>query len=177
MDLFIVDSGNGGSGQVLTQAAKLRFLLDVSIVIVDQMICVTVDVEDFVTEMEGLKGFGIASPEELRKQLENHVVTIDTLHNENRLAVECHENEKKVLKESVARAYLDELTFDSRFTWIAIFNLPCVIDQYLGKMVTRRRINFTVDNSEPSLTGQRIGFSVSSCSLVSEKYGKLASSI
>ncbi|CAL9006882.1 unnamed protein product [Prunus brigantina] len=91
------------------------------------MICMTVDVTCSCMVLYLLM--------ELRKQLENQVVTIDTLHNENRLAVEHHEN------------------------------------------VTRRRINFTVDNSEPSPMGQRIGLSVSSCSLVSEKYGKLASSI
>ncbi|CAB4269749.1 unnamed protein product [Prunus armeniaca] len=152
--------------------------------------------------MEGLKGFGIASPEgpisldeliddiyrscylELRKQLENHVVTIDTLHDENRLAVECHENEKKVLKESVARAYLDELNFNERLngTKLSCSEANEIANRVntsfnLAVLVTRRRINFTVDNSEPSPTGQRIGFSVSSCSLVSEKYGKLASSI
>ncbi|PQQ06894.1 uncharacterized protein Pyn_40783 [Prunus yedoensis var. nudiflora] len=78
--------------------------------------------EDFVSETKRLKGIGIGAPRvlyllmifevstELRKQLETQVVTIDTLRNENRLAVECHENEKKELKESVARPYLDQLS-------------------------------------------------------------------
>ncbi|KAL6290057.1 hypothetical protein ACE6H2_007567 [Prunus campanulata] len=35
MNIFIVVSGYGGSGHALTQAANLRFLLDVSIVIVN----------------------------------------------------------------------------------------------------------------------------------------------
>ncbi|CAL9006916.1 unnamed protein product [Prunus brigantina] len=82
--------------------------------------------EDFVSDTKRLKGIGIGAPEgpislddfrslqrsntELRKQLETQVVTIDTLRNENRLAVERHENEKKELKESVARPYLDQLS-------------------------------------------------------------------
>ncbi|MED6181802.1 hypothetical protein PIB30_022688 [Stylosanthes scabra] len=70
-------------------------------------------------------GLGIGAPEgpislddfrslqrsntELRKQLENQVVLIDTLRNENRAAVELHENELKSVKESVAKGYLDQL--------------------------------------------------------------------
>ncbi|GFY92436.1 SMAD/FHA domain-containing protein [Actinidia rufa] len=46
---------------------------------------------------------------ELRKQLENQVVTIDSLRNENRAAVEHHENEMKDLKELVSKSYLDQL--------------------------------------------------------------------
>ncbi|MED6184554.1 hypothetical protein PIB30_048450 [Stylosanthes scabra] len=81
--------------------------------------------EEFVSENKRLKGLGIGAPEgpislddfrslqrsntELRKQLENKVVLIDTLRNENRAAVELHENELKSVKESVAKGYLDQL--------------------------------------------------------------------
>ncbi|KAL1331402.1 uncharacterized protein [Arachis hypogaea] len=81
--------------------------------------------EEFVSENKRLKGLGIGAPEgpislddfrslqrsntELRKQLENQVVLIDTLRNENRAAVELHENELKSVKESVAKGYLDQL--------------------------------------------------------------------
>ncbi|XP_059458195.1 uncharacterized protein LOC132187779 isoform X2 [Corylus avellana] len=81
--------------------------------------------EEFVTENKRLKGIGIGAPEgpislddfrslqrsntELRKQLENQVLTIDTLHNENRASVQRHENEMKELKESVTKSYLDQL--------------------------------------------------------------------
>lgn len=81
--------------------------------------------DEFVGENKRLKGIGIGAPEgpislddfrslqrsntELRKQLESQVITIDKLRSENRLAVEHHENEKKKLKESVAKPYLDQL--------------------------------------------------------------------
>ncbi|XP_050386769.1 uncharacterized protein LOC126803064 isoform X2 [Argentina anserina] len=81
--------------------------------------------DEFVGENKRLKGIGIGAPEgpislddfrslqrsntELRKQLENQVITIDRLRSDNRLAVECHENEKRELKESVGKPYLDQL--------------------------------------------------------------------
>ncbi|QCE12192.1 lamin-like protein isoform X2 [Vigna unguiculata] len=81
--------------------------------------------EDFISENKRLKGLGIGAPEgpislddfrslqrsntELRKQLENQVVTIDTLRSDNRAAVERHESELKSVKESVAKCYLDQL--------------------------------------------------------------------
>ncbi|KAG2404433.1 uncharacterized protein HKW66_Vig0113550 [Vigna angularis] len=108
--------------------------------------------EDFISENKRLKGLGIGAPEgpislddfrslqrsntELRKQLENQVVTIDTLRSDNRTAVERHESsvylyegqwagqthllepeetqepaleEIKSVKESVAKCYLDQL--------------------------------------------------------------------
>ncbi|KAK3036116.1 hypothetical protein RJ639_031697, partial [Escallonia herrerae] len=46
---------------------------------------------------------------ELRKQLENQVSTTDRLCNENRAAIERHEIEKKDLKESISKSYLDQL--------------------------------------------------------------------
>ncbi|KAK7294950.1 hypothetical protein RJT34_17850 [Clitoria ternatea] len=81
--------------------------------------------EDVVSESKRLKGLGIGAPEgpislddfrslqrsnmELRKQLENQMVTIDTLRSDNRAAVEHHESELKSVKESVAKSYLDQL--------------------------------------------------------------------
>nr|KJB41132.1 hypothetical protein B456_007G092200 [Gossypium raimondii] len=65
--------------------------------------------DELTCENKRLKGIGIGAPEgpislddfrslqrsnrELRKQLEDQVLTIDTLHNENRATVERHENE------------------------------------------------------------------------------------
>ncbi|XP_020996482.1 uncharacterized protein LOC107485447 [Arachis duranensis] len=76
-------------------------------------------------ESKRLKGLGIGAPEgpislddfrslqrsntELRKQLENQVVLIDTLHNDNRVAVDRHESELQSAKKSVAKCYLDQL--------------------------------------------------------------------
>lgn len=81
--------------------------------------------EEFTPESKRFKGIGIGAPEgpvslddfrslqrsntELRKQLENHVLTIDSLRNENREALERHENEMKDLRESISKSYLDQL--------------------------------------------------------------------
>ncbi|KAF9668856.1 hypothetical protein SADUNF_Sadunf14G0046800 [Salix dunnii] len=81
--------------------------------------------EDIVTENKRMKGIGIGAPEgpislddfrilqrsnkELRKQLENQVLTIDTLRSEHQNTVDHHENEIKELKESVAKLYLDHI--------------------------------------------------------------------
>ncbi|XLU99269.1 hypothetical protein S245_013609 [Arachis hypogaea] len=76
-------------------------------------------------ESKRLKGLGIGAPEgpislddfrslqrsntELRKQLENQVVLIDTLRNDNRVAADRHQSELRSAKESVAKCYLDQL--------------------------------------------------------------------
>ncbi|XP_021748143.1 putative protein tag-278 isoform X1 [Chenopodium quinoa] len=81
--------------------------------------------EEFGPETKRLKGIGIGATEgpvslddfrslqrsntDLRKQLENHVLTIDALRNENREVLERHQNEMKVLKESVSKSYNDQL--------------------------------------------------------------------
>ncbi|KAF1868294.1 hypothetical protein Lal_00000687 [Lupinus albus] len=81
--------------------------------------------EEFVFENKRLKGLGIGAPEgpislddfrslqrsntELRKQLENQVVLIDTLRNENRAASELHENELKSVKEATEKCYFDQV--------------------------------------------------------------------
>ncbi|XP_049408214.1 uncharacterized protein LOC125871616 isoform X2 [Solanum stenotomum] len=81
--------------------------------------------EEFGSESKRLKGIGIGTSEgpislddfrsmqrsntELRKQLESHVATIDSLRNENRAVVDHHEKEMKELKESVSQSYLEQL--------------------------------------------------------------------
>ncbi|XP_021858951.1 uncharacterized protein [Spinacia oleracea] len=81
--------------------------------------------EEFGPETKRLKGIGIGAPEgpvslddfrrlqrsntDLRKQLENHVLTINELQNENREVLERHQNEMKELRESVSKSYNDQL--------------------------------------------------------------------
>ncbi|XLU54410.1 hypothetical protein S245_049058, partial [Arachis hypogaea] len=83
------------------------------------------DHEGCASESKRLKGLGIGAPEgpislddfrslqrsntELRKQLENQVVLIDTLRNDNRVAADRHESELQSAKKSVAKCYLDQL--------------------------------------------------------------------
>ncbi|XP_007052024.2 PREDICTED: CAP-Gly domain-containing linker protein 1 isoform X1 [Theobroma cacao] len=87
--------------------------------------CAKRKAEELACENKRLKGIGIGAPEgplslddfrslqrsnrELRRQLEDQVLTIDTLRNENRATVERHENAIKEIKESVANSYLDQL--------------------------------------------------------------------
>ncbi|XP_010544663.1 PREDICTED: myosin-11 isoform X2 [Tarenaya hassleriana] len=82
--------------------------------------------EDFACESKRPKGIGIGGPDgpislddfkslqrsntDLRKQLEVHVLTIDTLRSESRAIVEHHENEIKEIKETVAKSFQDELS-------------------------------------------------------------------
>ncbi|KAK4267752.1 hypothetical protein QN277_024492 [Acacia crassicarpa] len=81
--------------------------------------------EEFASENKRLKGLGIGAPEgpislddfrslqrsntELRKQLEDQLVLIETLRNENRAAFEQHGSELKSVKDSVEKSYLDQL--------------------------------------------------------------------
>ncbi|XP_009757516.1 uncharacterized protein [Nicotiana sylvestris] len=81
--------------------------------------------EEYGSESKRFKGIGIGTSEgpislddfrslqrsntELRKQLESHVATIDSLRTENRAAVDRHEMEMKELRESVSKPYLEEL--------------------------------------------------------------------
>ncbi|XP_021756236.1 putative protein tag-278 isoform X2 [Chenopodium quinoa] len=81
--------------------------------------------EEFGPETKRLKGIGIGATEgpvslddfrslqrsntDLRKQLEDHVLTIDALRNENREVLERHQNEMKDLKVSVSKSYDDQL--------------------------------------------------------------------
>ncbi|XP_043716476.1 myosin-11 isoform X2 [Telopea speciosissima] len=81
--------------------------------------------EEFGCESKRLKGIGIGAPEgpislddvrslqrsnmELRKQLESHVLTVETMRKENRAVLTQHENEMKELKESVSQSFLDQI--------------------------------------------------------------------
>ncbi|GAA0146451.1 hypothetical protein LIER_06400 [Lithospermum erythrorhizon] len=81
--------------------------------------------DDIGSENKRLKGIGIGSSEgpislndfrslqrsntELRKQLENQVVTIESLRSETHAVIERRETELKDLKESVSKIYLDQL--------------------------------------------------------------------
>ncbi|KAG4115450.1 hypothetical protein ERO13_D12G105400v2 [Gossypium hirsutum] len=87
--------------------------------------CAKRKADELNCENKRQKGLGIGAPEgpislddfrslqrsnkELRKQLEDQVLAIDKLRNENRATVECHENEIKEIKESVANSYLDQI--------------------------------------------------------------------
>ncbi|XP_009379272.2 myosin-10 isoform X1 [Pyrus x bretschneideri] len=128
--------------------------------------------EDFVTDNKRVKGIGIGSSDgpislddfrslqrsntELRKQLENQVVTIDTLRNETRLAVECHENEKKELRESVARPYLDQLS-----------ELQCGLEIKQKELAEANRIYAETKHAIEDLN-ERLSASVQSCSEANE---------
>ncbi|KAK8268841.1 hypothetical protein V6Z12_D11G092400 [Gossypium hirsutum] len=76
--------------------------------------CAKRKADELTCENKRLKGIGIGAPEgpislddfrslqrsnrELRKLLEDQVLTIDTLHNENRATVERHENQKELVE-------------------------------------------------------------------------------
>ncbi|KAK9103535.1 hypothetical protein Sjap_020789 [Stephania japonica] len=81
--------------------------------------------QEFVSENKRLKGIGIGAPEgpislddvrslqrsntDLRKQLESHADTIQTMQDKRRSADALHENEMKLLKETISRSYHDEI--------------------------------------------------------------------
>ncbi|XP_024010875.1 uncharacterized protein LOC18015717 isoform X2 [Eutrema salsugineum] len=81
--------------------------------------------EDITCEIKRSKGIGIGGPDgpislddfkslqrsntELRKQLEAQVLTVDTLRNESRAIVEHHESEIKLIKESTAKSFQNQL--------------------------------------------------------------------
>ncbi|KAL0428996.1 UNVERIFIED_CONTAM: hypothetical protein Sradi_0525600 [Sesamum radiatum] len=73
--------------------------------------------EEYGAENKRLKGIGIGasdgpiSLDDFRSlQRSNMVVTIESLRSENRAAIEKHETERRELKESVSKAYLDQLS-------------------------------------------------------------------
>ncbi|KAL9252393.1 hypothetical protein AKJ16_DCAP00625 [Drosera capensis] len=81
--------------------------------------------EEYASESKRSKGIGIGASEgpislddfrslqrsntELRKQLEDQVLTIEALRDENRAAVNRHDSEKKGLKELISNSYLNQL--------------------------------------------------------------------
>ncbi|KAK9143666.1 hypothetical protein Syun_013066 [Stephania yunnanensis] len=96
--------------------------------------------EEFVSENKRLKGIGIGAPEgpislddvrslqrsntDLRKQLESHVVTIQTMQDERRSADALHENEVKLLKETISQSY-----------HVEIKDLRCMLDEKQKELV------------------------------------------
>ncbi|CAN1332451.1 E3 ubiquitin-protein ligase CHFR [Linum perenne] len=81
--------------------------------------------EEVLGENKRMKGLGIGGPDgpislddfkslqrsnvELRKQVEGHVLTIDSLQKELRATIERQENEMKEVTESAAKPYIDQL--------------------------------------------------------------------
>ncbi|KAH9316932.1 hypothetical protein KI387_018701, partial [Taxus chinensis] len=81
--------------------------------------------EDFVGSGKRIKGLGIGGPEgpvslddvrrlqrsneDLRQQLEAHVLTIEKLHNEARATAAQHDTELKELQESISASFLEQI--------------------------------------------------------------------
>ncbi|KAA3475345.1 sporulation-specific protein 15 isoform X1 [Gossypium australe] len=123
--------------------------------------------DELTCENKRLKGIGIGAPEgpislddfrslqrsnrELRKQLEDQVLTIDTLRNENRATVERHENEIKEVKESVATSYLDQIK-----------ELQILLDGKQKELVEVNRISAEQKHAIEDLN-ERLSASLQSC--------------
>ncbi|KAG6435685.1 hypothetical protein SASPL_100560 [Salvia splendens] len=87
--------------------------------------------EEYCAEYKRLKGIGIGASDgplslddfrslqrsnmELRKQLEDQVATIESLHSESRAATEKHETEMKELNESVSKSFQDQFSQLNQF--------------------------------------------------------------
>ncbi|KAK8565887.1 hypothetical protein V6N13_020962 [Hibiscus sabdariffa] len=124
-------------------------------------------------ENKRVKGIGIGAPEgpislddfrslqrsnrELRKQLEDQVLTIDTLRNENRTTVEHHENAIKEIKESVAKSYLDQLK-----------ELQILLDVKQKDIVEVNRISAEQKHTIEDLS-ERLSTSMLSCTEANER--------
>lgn len=93
---------------------------------------------------------------ELRKQLEDHVTAIDSLRSENREAIERNETEKKDLKESVSKSYLDQLK-----------ELNHVLEKYKKDIVEISRISAEQKHAMEDLN-VRLGASMQSCTEANE---------
>ncbi|XWS77176.1 hypothetical protein CRYUN_Cryun01aG0239100 [Craigia yunnanensis] len=129
--------------------------------------------DEVACENKRLKGIGIGAPEgpislddfrslqrsnrELRKQLEDQVLTIDTLRNENRATVECHENAIKEIKESVANSYLDQLK-----------ELKILLDVKQKELVEVNRISAEQKHAIEDLN-ERLSASMQSCTEANER--------
>ncbi|KAM7472121.1 hypothetical protein LguiA_010304 [Lonicera macranthoides] len=139
--------------------------------------------EEFVYESKRLRGIGIGASEgplslddfrslqrsntELRKQLENHVATIESLRSENRAAIEHHEinlkkakhqanEEKKDLKESVSNSYIDQLK-----------ELNNLLEYKQKELAEVNRISAEQKHALEDLD-ERLGASVQSCTEANE---------
>ncbi|MBA0685851.1 hypothetical protein Goari_013492 [Gossypium aridum] len=137
--------------------------------------------DELTCENKRLKGIGIGAPEgpislddfrslqrsnrELRKQLEDQVLTIDTLHNENRATVERHENEIKEVKESVATSYLDQIK-----------ELQILLDGKQKELVEVNRISAEQKHAIEDLS-ERLSASLQSCTEANERMKSQKASI
>ncbi|TYI54691.1 hypothetical protein E1A91_D11G092800v1 [Gossypium mustelinum] len=137
--------------------------------------------DELTCENKRLKGIGIGAPEgpislddfrslqrsnrELRKLLEDQVLTIDTLHNENRATVERHENEIKEVKESVATSYLDQIK-----------ELQILLDGKQKELVEVNRISAEQKHAIEDLN-ERLSASLQSCTEANERMKSQKASI
>ncbi|TYG93231.1 hypothetical protein ES288_A11G094100v1 [Gossypium darwinii] len=137
--------------------------------------------DELTCENKRLKGIGIGAPEgpislddfrslqrsnrELRKQLEDQVLTIDTLRNENRATVERHENEIKEIKESVAMSYLDQIK-----------ELQILLDGKQKELVEVNRISAEQKHAIEDLN-ERLSASLQSCTEANERIKNQKASI
>ncbi|GMI66911.1 hypothetical protein like AT2G45460 [Hibiscus trionum] len=137
--------------------------------------------DELTCENKRVKGIGIGAPEgpislddfrslqrsnrELRKQLEDQVLTIDTLRNENRATVERHENAIKEIKESVAKSYLDQLK-----------ELQILLDVKQKELVEINRISAEQKHSIEDLN-ERLSASMQSCTEANERMKSQKASI
>ncbi|KAK8570463.1 hypothetical protein V6N13_003141 [Hibiscus sabdariffa] len=136
-------------------------------------VCAKRKADELARENKRLKGIGIGAPEgpvslddfrslqrsnkELRKQLEDQVLTIDKLHNENRATIEHHESEIKGLKESVASSYLDQLK-----------ELEILLDVKQKELLEVKRISAEQKHSIEDLN-ERLSASMQSCTEANER--------
>ncbi|GMI98338.1 hypothetical protein like AT2G45460 [Hibiscus trionum] len=136
---------------------------------------------ELTCENKRVKGIGIGAPEgpislddfrslqrsnrELRKQLEDQVLTVDTLRNENRTTVERHENAIKELKESVAKSYLGQLK-----------ELQTLLDVKQNELVEVNRISAEQKHAIEDLN-ERLSASMQSCTEANERMKSQKASI
>ncbi|XWS45957.1 hypothetical protein CRYUN_Cryun14cG0023800 [Craigia yunnanensis] len=143
--------------------------------------CAKRKAEEPACENKRLKGIGIGAPEgpislddfrslqrsnrELRRQLEDQVLTIDTLRNENRATVERHEIANKEIKESVAKSYLDQLK-----------ELKNLLDVKQKELVEVNRISAEQKHAIEDLN-ERLSASMQSCTEANERMKSQKASI
>ncbi|GMI99060.1 hypothetical protein like AT2G45460 [Hibiscus trionum] len=146
-----------------------------------ERVCAKRKADELACENKRLKGIGIGAPEgpislddfrslqrsnkELRKQLEDHVLTIDKLRNENRATVEHHESEIKEIKESVASSYLDRLK-----------ELEILLDVKQKELVEVKRISAEQKHSIEDLN-ERLSATMQSCTEANERIKSQKASI
>ncbi|XVE73992.1 hypothetical protein DITRI_Ditri11bG0163200 [Diplodiscus trichospermus] len=143
--------------------------------------CAKRKADEVACENKRLKGIGIGAPEgpislddfrslqrsnrELRKQLEEKVLTVDTLRNENRATVERHENAIKEIKESVANSYIDQLK-----------ELKILLDVKQKELIGVNRISAEQKHAIEDLN-ERLCASMQSCTEANERIKSQKASI